>query len=415
MKPRATTLAASVLLLVAGCSGPAAVEAESPVPAYSPAVAAAIPTRPSGGVVFAPVPAAARGDGVDLPPIPIPDGYIPAAEADALAEEGDPLPGPVFAEVEGGGGEHGFLAEPPDDPFEEVVIEEIPYEETIDIGGETVEIGTPVLIVQGTSSWAYGRFPVVRSSRRFDPCFTPPRGASWAPVDYDPCWSPCTDPAWGTWNRVDGVRDPRGHVGIEVVADHHPAPRAPKPHSDPVVRQDPPAAPPPAPAPAPVSRFTRVVPAVHEEPAEPAPQTSRRATAGRSRGPAPAAVRSDPPSWYTPPARAPAPAPEPAVEERTSAVRRARPTPEARPDPPDPAPAARTERVQVRERPEPAAAPARQERRVEPPRPEPVREPAQGRNGGRDRTPEVQAPPPPPPPPPQPPEQHDRGGSGRHR
>ena len=73
-----------------------------------------------------------------------------------------------------------------DEDSEEIVVEEIRYVETIEVETQTIEIGTPVLVVDGYSSWGYGAYPVVRSSRRFDPCFTPPGGACWAPVDFDP-------------------------------------------------------------------------------------------------------------------------------------------------------------------------------------------------------------------------------------
>jgi hypothetical protein len=144
--------------------------------------------------------------------------------------------GPDFGE-ETGGGPDGATADvgmegpaedgAPDEGAEEeqAGYEIVRYEETVEVDTEVVEIGTPVLVIEGYSSWAYGPFHAVRSAPCFDPCFTPPRGACWEPVAYDPCWNPCCDPAFGSWQAFD--RDCNDHqqgggsrhVGLVIVED----------------------------------------------------------------------------------------------------------------------------------------------------------------------------------------------------
>ncbi len=402
MTPRSSTFAASALLLVLGCSAPetpTGAAAHRPAPSASPTVAAAGPRVLSNEVVFVPaLPAALRAPaGVAqeedlLPPIPAPEGWVPAPEEASLEVPGPGVPGqgdePVFVEeavFEDAGLDGGTWEEAP----EEIVVEEIGYVEIVELGSG--EIATPVLVVEGYSSWGHGPYPVVRSSRRFDPCFTPPRGACWD-ADFDPCWNAGTDPDWGTWNMVCEERERRtggGSPGIRVVDDRESPepPKSPRPRREPVVREVPPVAPGPTPPAAPRVRSTRPVrpePAAVEIPVASAPRREPVARASREvqRERARAGDDAVPPPRTTGGGRKSAPAAEPAPPTRTAREPRA-------------------ERHPV-------------------PREEPARDHGRGRGGGgRDRAPEVQAPPtpapPPPPPPPAPPARGSGGGGKRGR
>ena len=232
MAVRATMLAAAALM-AAACAGS---DPDRPTPEMSPAVAAAAPLPVSHEVLFAPemppirdpgesglppgeapvappIPVVAEpaGEVLDLPPIPVPPGIRPAgvlafapdaAEEEPVREE-EPAAGTVVTET--------VVYEQVPAPVE---IVEVCYTDTVTVTGrETVFVGTPVIVVDGYTSRACGRFPVVCASPSFDPCRVPPRGACWAPVSYDPCWSPCYEPRCGWRDRYAPCAGPAPACG----------------------------------------------------------------------------------------------------------------------------------------------------------------------------------------------------------
>ena len=436
MAPRSSTFAAAALLLVFGCSSPeppAGAGAHRPGPETSPHVAAAGPRPMSSEVVFAPeIPPALRPDAslgdIELPPIPVPEGRVPVPDE----------AGGEFVEEEGGFEEEAGPGEVPEFVLEAdpaVCEEEVSFEEEVFVDEEPVVIeeirygdpddgGTAVLVVQGWNSWACGPFPVVHGARGYDPCATPRDGACWEPNDYDPCWNPCTDPKWGSWNMVEEEKGHRRHVGGEMTGGRRggPAPKAPEPRRDP-------------PAPAPAARtpeIARLEP-VAQVPAsrpDPSPRLSAPPRAERVR-----VQDDDVPAARVPgggwsatretPAREPAPrtttprhvsrVPEPAAEPEARPAPRTTGRSAKEPEPSTPAetPAARPERASGRGTPV-----ARVEPKVVPvaePKAEPRREPrAERRREPRaEPAPEIQAPTPPPPPPPAPAPRSSGGKRGK--
>jgi hypothetical protein len=236
----AGVLLAAGALLAAGCS-PDPAPSPAPAPAgntVATAPAPAVPPRPDWNrPAFAPEPPAGaarrpaekpspfvlvRADGTpydgDLPEIPVPAGWVPA-KLDFGDDEG-----PVFNAL---GDEVIDIPAAPAEPVEEyvgeeVLVETVVYEDAVEVGTNYVSIGTPVLVVEGWSSWGCGPFPAVRGCGTFDPCWTPPRGACWEPLPYDPCWNPCADPAWRSWNSFANacedrdLRPPHRRIGLET-------------------------------------------------------------------------------------------------------------------------------------------------------------------------------------------------------
>jgi hypothetical protein len=260
MDARIPKIVVAALLLAGGC-------ARTPAPPAGKSSATAPPQvqpRPAGWdrPVFAPepphgtAPAArsgvapftlVRADGTpieeDLPDIPRPAGWVPAAKPSSRDVLGLDFDRPEFGEddvividlppapPEAGGDEAGCEEE-------SVAVETVVYYEAVDAGTEIVEVGYPVLVVEGWRSWGCGPFPAVRSARCFDPCVTPPRGACWEPLPYDPCWNPCGDPEWRSWNSFANACEDRDlqprrrHVGLATGGDGEPT-RVYDPRSNP--------------------------------------------------------------------------------------------------------------------------------------------------------------------------------------